>query len=304
MRPDTVAAELLPDESEAIHRVAQVEAERAMSIGSPTAGGFGVPFALDPTIQLTSDGKTNPLRQLARVVTLNTSEWHGVSSAGVVASWDPEATEVCDDTPTLAQPIAKAEKASVFVPFSIEVGQDYQNLQAELAKLYSDAKDQLEADAFISGRGTANNEPQGLHVGGTAVVSASAGTAVLGGIYSLQNALGPRYQPNAQWASSLTIANLTYRLVGGGNTTEPQPWNENRDVLLGKSWNEISTMTTSGTATGGTILSYGDFASAYTIVDRIGLQAELIPHLFGTANQQAHWSEGLVRILASRCCGD
>jgi HK97 family phage major capsid protein len=193
----------------------------------------------------------------------------------------------------LAQPVAKAEKAAVFVPFSIEVGADYQGLQAELAKLYVDAKDQLEAEAFINGGGTATNQPQGLHVGGTATVSTAAGTAVLGGIYATQNALGSRYQGRASWISSNTIANLSYRLVGGGNTTEPQPWNETRDVLLGKPWTEASTMTTSGTATGGTILSYGDYASAYTIVDRIGLQAELIPHIFGTASHRPTGQRGL-----------
>jgi HK97 family phage major capsid protein len=137
----------------------------------------------------------------------------------------------------------------------------------------------------------ASSQPQGLHVGATAVVSAAPG-AVLSGIYSVQNALGPRYQPRAQWASSLAVANISYRLVGGGNTTEPQPWNETRDVLLGKPWNEISTMP-GGTITGGTVLSYGDFQSAYTIVDRIGLSAELVPHLFGTANNRPTGQRGL-----------
>ena len=61
-----------------------------------------------------------------------TSEWKGVSSAGVTASWDPEATEVSDDSPTLAQPVARAEKGAVFVPFSIEIGQDWTWLQQEL----------------------------------------------------------------------------------------------------------------------------------------------------------------------------
>jgi HK97 family phage major capsid protein len=52
-------------------------------------------------------------------------------------------------------------------------------------------------------------------------------------------------------------------------------------------------MTTSGTAVGGTSLSYGDFQSAYTIVDRIGLSAELVPHLFGTANHRPTGTRGL-----------
>ena len=53
-RPNTAQFEMTPKEAEAMRRVAQVEAERAMSVGSTTAGGFGVPFALDPTIMLSS----------------------------------------------------------------------------------------------------------------------------------------------------------------------------------------------------------------------------------------------------------
>ena len=95
-----------PDEIAAVQKVAAVEAERAMSIGSNAAGGFAVPFTLDPSVQLTSSGQTNPLRQLARVVPITTGSWKGISSLGVTASWDPEGTEVSDDSPTFAQPVA------------------------------------------------------------------------------------------------------------------------------------------------------------------------------------------------------
>ena len=81
---------------------ASKQAQRAMSIGTDSAGGFLLPTHLDPQILLSNAGAVDPIRQLARVETIATDTWNGVSSAGVTASWDAEATEVSDDSPTLA----------------------------------------------------------------------------------------------------------------------------------------------------------------------------------------------------------
>ena len=88
----------------------------------------------------------------------------GVASDGITAAFETEATEVADGAPTLEQPVVNLEKAHVFVPFSIEVGQDWATLQSELARLFADAKDVLEADKFTNG--TAAPEPVGLITGG------------------------------------------------------------------------------------------------------------------------------------------
>jgi HK97 family phage major capsid protein len=85
-----------PEEIEAVRRVNAVEAERGLVGGTDSAGGFALPVTLDPSILLTSDGAINPVRALARVVQISTREWHGVSSAGVTASYDAEASEVSD----------------------------------------------------------------------------------------------------------------------------------------------------------------------------------------------------------------
>jgi HK97 family phage major capsid protein len=98
-------------------------------------------------------------------------------------------------------------------------------------------------------------------------------------IYRLEQALPARYQARASYMASGTIINILYRLVGGGST-EPPLVSEDRTRLLGKSLvidSEMATVTTTGTK----FLLYGDF-SRFVIVDRIGLQVELIPHLVGT----------------------
>jgi predicted phage gp36 major capsid-like protein len=78
---------------------------------------IAIPFTLDPSILLTSNGALNPIREVARVIQIATREWKGVSSAGVTASYDAEASEVSDDTPTLAQPTITSAMGRAFVPF-------------------------------------------------------------------------------------------------------------------------------------------------------------------------------------------
>ncbi len=74
--------------------VAALNEFRAMSIGTDSAGGYGVPVLIDPTIILTSGAADAPILQIARIETITTDEWKGVSSDGMSWSFDGEATEV------------------------------------------------------------------------------------------------------------------------------------------------------------------------------------------------------------------
>ena len=98
--PERGHLEWTAEECEAFRAVKAVQAERAMST-TDSAGGFLIPFQLDPSIILSGDGSTNPLRQMARVVQIAGDSWNGVTSEGVDAHWYAEAAEVSDDTPTL-----------------------------------------------------------------------------------------------------------------------------------------------------------------------------------------------------------
>jgi HK97 family phage major capsid protein len=96
---DGAAAMLNQREQLAMERVGAAMAERAMQVTEGKYGGYAIPFALDPTIILTSTGAINPLRQLATVDTITASEWKGVSSAGVSAAFAKELAEVGDSIP-------------------------------------------------------------------------------------------------------------------------------------------------------------------------------------------------------------
>jgi HK97 family phage major capsid protein len=280
-----------PAEVEAVRTVSAVQAEqRAMSIGTGSAGGFAVPFVLDPSIMLTSSGALNPVRQIARQVTITGArEWRGVSSDGVVASYVAEATVATDASPTLVQPAIITYQWRVFVPFSIELGQDWAGIDQELLRLSSDARDVNDATQFLSGNGT--NAPVGLLAIGTTgsltttqrVQSATTAVYALADPWALSAAIPARFRASSTYAAAPAIWDTTYRFVGG-NSTEPYQFSngDRGGSFLGQPKVEWSTMATT-TTTGSKIMVAGDF-SGFTIVDRLGTTVEIIPHLF-TASQ-------------------
>jgi HK97 family phage major capsid protein len=266
-------------------------AERALSL-TGASGGFAVPFELDPTIMPTSNGVVNPIREIARVESISVDEWRGISSTGVTASYAAEATETTDNAPTLVQPTISTEKAQAFIPFSIEIGMDWNSLQAQMAVLLQDAKDTLEADKFVNGSGT--NEPFGVLTGTTNTVNAAAaGAFTLANLYTLAATLPPRYRTGASWIGDLLIAQKIRQFDTVGSSAAI--WADSLQIgtpamLLGKPYYEASAMP-DATTTGLKFLIFGDF-SRYVIVDRIGLTVETIPHLFGS-NQRPTGQRGL-----------
>ncbi len=260
------------------------EEQRAMSL-TGAAGGFAVPITIDPTVIPTSNSSVNPMRALARVIPITGDEWRGVSSGAVTVAYAAEATETTDNSPTIAQPTISTEKAQAFIPFSIEIGQDWANFQGDMAGLLQEGKDDLEADKFFTGTGT--NEPFGVIVGATNTVNATTGqTFDAEDLYRLEAALPPRYRARASFVANRAIYNLIRQFVLTGQSN---PWKDLDQAtttdgrvgnLLGYPAYEASGMTGT-TATGVKFLLLGDF-NRYVIVDRIGLDVEVIQHIVGT----------------------
>ena len=282
---------LTRDEQAAI--ISAKAAERAMSL-TTTSGGFAVPFVLDPTIIQTGSGAINPYRSIANVINITVDEWRGVSSAGLTATFQAEASAVTDASPTLAQPTVSTEMARAFVPFSIEIGMDWAGFAGEMANMFADSKDVLEAAKFATGTGT--NEPFGVITGATTVFTASNTNAlVVADVYGVHNALGPRFRRNANWTLNNAVADRIRQLdtAGGANlwiqnlqlrsASVPNGFTDGRmgADLLGKGAYEATGQ--SGAFTTGQLIGVvGDF-SYYKIADRIGMSVELIPHIFGAA---------------------
>jgi HK97 family phage major capsid protein len=273
----------------------QVALERAMSL-TDSAGGYLVPFQLDPTVIISSNGSRNQIRQVARQVVATGDIWNGVSSGAVSWSWDAEAAEVSDDTTTFAQPTVPVYKAAGFVPISIEALEDEANVTMEVARLLAFGKDTLEAAAFATGSGSA--QPTGIVTALVAssptviVNSAGANAFAAADVYALDNALPARFRAQASWLANRTTYNLIRQFDTGGGA---QMWERiGADVppeLLGRAALESEDMDgTFGSGENYTLI-YGDFEN-YVIADRVGMQVEFLPHLFHTSNNRPSGQRG------------
>jgi HK97 family phage major capsid protein len=272
---------------------------RAASL-TTTAGGFGVPVFIDPSIIMTAQGSGNPFLQIAKQVDVNTNAWKGVSSAGVSWSFDAEGVEASDDSPTLAQPTVTVHMARGLIPYSIEIGQDYPGFASEMSTLLAEGYDELLVDKFTRGSGT--GEPFGV----LTVLSASAGNRV--GVqtsganfgandpYAVWKAVPQRFRRNGSWLMSVDVNNKI-RQLGTANVYHavtqslPAEW---ADVLFGKAVYESPYMpdTTTSTAANSGLAIVGDFRN-YVIARRTGMSVELVPHLLSTTsnlpNGQRAW---------------
>jgi len=288
------------DDSE---RQAMAAAMRAQSLTS-ASGGYAVPFTLDPTVVLTNNSATNPIRNLARKVQITTNAWNGVTSAGATASWDAEAAEVSDDAITLVQPSIPVHKMQVFVPFSVEIEGDWAGIESDLREAMVDARDNLEATAHI--KGTGSGQPTGIEVeltgGSSVVLPGTTETFALADVYNLQRQLPPRYRRSnmqANWVAALGTFNRIRQFdTGGGGGLWTQLGDGTPERLLGWGAHEASAMddaldiNAAATETN-FILVVGDW-SRYLIVDRVGMQVELVPHLLHTSNNRPSGQRGLL----------
>jgi len=288
----TAELSMTEEERAAVRKMENVLAvERALGISSGPSGSFAVPLTLDPSVLASDGGSLNPLRTISRVELIAGNEWRGVSSEGLTASYDAEATEVSDDTPTLVQPVANVEKAQAFVPASIEVTMDWEGLAVELRRMFARAKNKLEAQKFLSGLGHASSEPEGIHIGSTIDVVTAANNAVVDDdIYNVKRALPPDFAPDASWIMNGTILDEIRKMTGPGSTQGAIFVDGDPPRVLGLPAYEYPAMDSAVTA-GKLIAIVGDFRQAFLIVDRIGMSIEVVPHLLG-ANRRPSGQRG------------
>ncbi|MDK0520385.1 phage major capsid protein [Streptomyces sp. ML-6] len=269
--------------------------ERAMSL-TDNQGGYLVPFQLDPTVIITSDGSRNQIRQAARQVVATGDVWHGVSAGSVQWRWAAEGTEAGDNAPEFGQPSVPVHKADGFVPISIEAMDDAENVTTEVGRLLAFGKDSLEAAAFINGTGT--GQPTGIvtALAGTAAEMGPATAETFGAadIYAMDGALPARHRAGASWLANRSIYNLVrqFDTQGGADLWE----RIGADVppqLLGRPALEAEAMAAGfdpAAAGDNRIAIYGDFQN-YVIADRIGMSIEFLPHLVG-ANRRPTGQRG------------
>jgi HK97 family phage major capsid protein len=286
---------LTPDETRAMQAFNEY---RAMAENTTTAGGFGIPVLIDPSIILTAQETDNPFLQLARQVDINTNVWKGVSSAGVTWAFQTEAATTTDNSPTLAQPSVTVHMARGFIPYSIEVGQDYPSFAEEMSTLLAAGYDELLVDKFT--RGSGSGEPQGILTALSAntnvrVVITAAPTIGAGDPYKVWAALPQKYRRRSAWLMDVSVNNAV-RQLGTANVFHAFTENlqaEWLSVLFNKPTYESPYMpgtTTTTAATSGYAI-VGDFNN-FLVARRAGMAVELVPHIFDVTNNRPTGQRG------------
>jgi HK97 family phage major capsid protein len=260
------------------------EEYRGMAEGTSSAGGYGVPVFIDPSIILTAQGSANPFLTIATQKDVNTNVWKGVSSDGVSWSFDAEGAAVSDDSPTLAQPAVNVFTARGFIPYTIEVGEDYPGFASEMSTLLTEGYDELLVDKFTRGSGT--GEPLGivtaLDADSTAeVLLGTAGTLASADIAKAYTQLPQRFRRNAVWLSGSEVSIKIRQL--GPSAFLSRPSSSLADVqvdpIAGRSMYETPYMTDLTNTSHTNVAVVGDFRN-YVVARRGGMNVELVPQLF------------------------
>jgi len=273
------------------------EEYRAASEGTTTAGGFAIPVFIDPSVILTDQETDNPFLAIARQVEVNTNAWKGVSAAGVSWSFDAEGGTVSDDSVTIAQPSVTVFMARGFIPYSIEIGEDWPGFQSEMARLLAEGYDELLIDKFS--RGSGSGEPRGILTAldaNTNVEVVSTTDAAFGqeDIYKVWKSLPQKYRRRASWMMAVDINNRI-RQFGAANVyhaatvTLPAGAAEvlfNRPVYESPYFPDFT-----GTTGAENRLVVGDFSN-YVVARRSGMNVELVPHLVDVTNNRPTGSRG------------
>lgn len=286
-----------PEEGAAVRQVNYLK--RAMAIGADATGGFAVPVIIDPTIIMTAQGSDNPILRRSRIETITNDEWKGLSSAGVSWKFDGEAAASTDNSPTIAQPTVTTRRADGFIPFSIEVGQDWPGFAERMSNMLGSGYDELLADKLTIGTGS--NTPIGILSRLAAQTSpdvsfpvATAGTIVPADIYSMWARLPQRHRRrgNLAWMSSTVTQNAVRQL----GTLDP---NFTVDMtvdgigqLLGAPYdmNDYFSDFASGTGTQNWAV-VGNW-QGFLIAQRAGMNLEFVPMLFDATNNRPTGQRG------------
>ena len=267
---------------------------RAANEGTTTAGGFGIPVLIDPTIILTSGAISAPILDICKITPITTNQWKGVSSAGVTWSYYAEAAVVADNTPTLAQPTIPVYRNSGFIPYTIEVGEDYPDFQEEMSEQL--AQGYLNLVAVTSMTGTGSSQPTGIFTGmqtgsgaPSHIICTTLGTFGAVDGRAAWKALPERFRANATWVMHVAAENNVRAWSGAGTAATAlsdftvNMTAEGVEILMGhRLMTSDYAPPWTGTTGAASAAVVGDF-SHFRLIQRQGMVVELVPHLFDTS---------------------
>jgi HK97 family phage major capsid protein/HK97 family phage prohead protease len=270
-------------------------------VGTTTTGGYMVPYQFDPTIvPIGTWTSINPYRQYCTIEQLvGANVWKAVASGPVTATRTTEAAATTENAPTYETQEITVKRVQAQVTFSIETEQDRPDFASSIATLLNEAKDTEEENAFTLGdgsgsapfgmggvHGTTNGFWTLLDTNGAAVAKTDLGLA--------EAALPLRWRMNAHWffcrgmIRTVQAFETAYgelfngQYYGGVGNPASNRFGNTGLQLLGYPVIETPSVPNTPSTVSTLWGMFGD-PKQFIIVDRVGMNIELIPHVFGAA---------------------
>jgi len=286
---------LTQDQQKALHDVANEH--KAMSVSNDTTGGYLAPAEYVREIIKTVT-EISPARQLARVRTTgNKSILLPKRTGQFAALWTAEnATRTETTGLTYGMLEIFTHELYAMIDISEQNLEDSAfNLGAEIAAESTEQFAVAEGAAFVSGTGVGKPEGFMTNSSVTSVNSGSAAVITADGLLTLKHTVKTAYTRNASWALNRTTLSSVRKLK---DTTNQYIWQSGLaagkpNTIDGDPYVEVPDMPSEGANT--YPVAYGDFAKAYTLVDRIAMSMLRDPYTQATS--------GNIRFLFRRRLG-
>ncbi|MCO5129234.1 MAG: phage major capsid protein [Xanthobacteraceae bacterium] len=274
--------------------------KKTLNLGTGSAGGYVTAPEYSKVI-IEKLLQYSPLRSVASVMSIGSSKVYlPILNTRLSGGWVTETGSRPSSEPAFDQMSIEAFEQAVVVPISNQLLEDsFIDLQSYVSGQIATTFAALEADAFMTGDGS--GKPTGLlkTPGDYAFVTANANgsdilTAVINAFYALPNA----YASQGAWLMNRQTQGVIRAAADTANKTlwSDSLANGTPATLLGRPVLDAVSMDSLPTATGTKYpIAFGDYRSAYQIVDRVGIQIKL-DDLTGADN-------GIVKIRARRRVG-
>lgn len=268
---------------------------KTLNTGTPAAGGVLIPTTLSTTIiqKLT---EFSPVRSVASAINIGGALYQFPREVNpVVPASRAELAAVAVSEPSFELIDAKPFEMAVKVPVSRIMFEDSAvDLSAYLTNHVAKRFGKLEASWFVNGDGT--TQAEGVLTSTevetvTTVGSAIAADDLKNTFYALPTAYAARGHWLMNRATMLAVSKLkdsqgNYLWQEGITAGQPA-------TILGRPVMEAVDMP--APAAGNIVAVFGDFAEGYTILDRVGFEAEY--------DRLTGWSNGIINLLARRRVG-
>lgn len=279
-------------------KASELELKTLIESGDPQ-GGYLAPVEFSSEF-IRDLVQYSPIRGLASVRTTSSPSVTYPSRSGRSdAKWKGEAQEQETGEPTFGQVEIAVKEINTFVDISNQLLADSAGAaEAEVRMALSEDFGLKEGTAFLKGAGPL--QPEGILTNANVTAKATGNASTLGTspadlLIDVMYDLATPYRGNATWLmNSRTLAAMR-KLKDGQNNYLWQPSYQvgQPETILGRPVIECPDMDDVGAGT--VPIIFGDFATAYRIIDRVALSILVNPYLLATT--------GTTRIHATRRVG-